>query len=795
VFDAYASRIYDFMKSNRRPALFILLFLIIVSLAGLFFVNYDNSMDTILPRDEVVTRSMDFFRTSDMAGKVVLAFSLNSPDRDIRELLREIDRVASSLDPELFPEVISGISEAQLSSDMDSMFQNLPGMVTESDLTWIAGRLDRESVSRQLRAAYVQLLKPEGIFMNSMLRADPLGIRSLVLKKLNAVSASMGYSVDIKDGHFVSKAGRHGMIIAKSSVPVMDSAGAKRLMASLNESLKTLPAYITVDVISGHIHTLSNEKLIKRDINVVSIIAATAFLVLFGYIIRDINALFIFAVPLIAILFAINLSFLMLGSLSYWVIGLGATVAGITIDYGTHVYFAASGRSEPDLSVKNLIKPIIYGSLTTIAVFIALFFSDIKGYNQMALFSIICVILSTALSVFVLPHILSNGGADQGFARRLSARVEKWNFSSKSAVLVWLVLTIVFAVFALNVQFENDIKQMDGTEESFLQAEERFHAIWGGKKTPAVFVAQAGDYEQALALNERVYTEAVQAIGQKDFVSLASLWPSDRTRKENAERWQRFWNADRKQKLSRLLAEEGSRYGFSKAAFEPFFDGLEKGVADGKGPGFGLSDRFIQKTKDGWQVLSFFPDTMEFVDALSDVSMRHPGTYIVSGTVLSKTMARVVAADLKLMSLVAAGGVALLLYFCFFNIRETLIALVPPLTGIVWLLGLMAIFGLTINLANMMAGVLAIGLTSDYGIFMTFQGREGKRKAGTVMAIALCTATTMIGAGVLIFAKHPALSSVGTTMLIGVGSGFLSALSVVPKLCELAAGAGKKAAA
>ena len=53
------------------------------------------------------------------------------------------------------------------------------------------------------------------------------------------------------------------------------------------------------------------------------------------------------------------------------------------------------------------------------------------------------------------------------------------------------------------------------------------------------------------------------------------------------------------------------------------------------------------------------------------------------------------------------------------------------------------------------------------------------------MAIALCTVTTVIGAGVLVFAKHPALSSVGMTMVIAVVAGFFSSVMVVPKLYQL----------
>jgi predicted exporter len=354
-------------------------------------------------------------------------------------------------------------------------------------------------------------------------------------------------------------------------------------------------------------------------------------------------------------------------------------------------------------------------------------------------------------------------------------------------VVLWSVVTLVLSWYAAHVDFEKNIRKVDGTEQRVVDAEERFHNIWGGENMPAVLVATAPDLDRALEKNERLYREAVRAVGPENFTSLAPLWPAEKTRKENEERWRRFWSKERKQKLRTLLAEEGKAYGFSEQAFTPFFANLDAGRTSGGNAEFGFSERFVQQTAEGHQVLSFFPDREEHVNAVAEAVSRHPGTYIVSAGVLAKRISEVVSYDLKLMTAIAALLVLVLTYFAFGNLRETMIAMVPPVTSIVWLLGIMTLTGMAVNVANMIAGVLVIGLTSDFGIFMVFRGREDVR-AGTVLAITLCTVTTVMGAGVLIFARHPALFSVGSTMVIGVSTGFLSSLFVVPKLCELTPG-------
>ncbi len=838
MFDKYASRLYDFTERKKRPVLFILIFLIFVSLSALYFVEYESSMDNILPQNEVIGRSMEFFRNSNIAGKVIVSMELTSQEKDIKDLLKEVDLLAGSLDKNLFPEVTAGIPESEFAGDIDVMFKNLPEMISGEELSQIDSWINQERISQKLHDAYLQLLKPQGMLLSSMFRSDPLGMRMLVLEKLKSLSSSTGYNVEIKDGHFVSRDGRHAMLIAKSAVSVTDSAGSKKLLRSLKKNLQKLPDYISADIICGHAHTVSNEKLIKRDIVFISIIAAVAMLLLYGLVLRDVSAITIFMIPVVSILFSIVLSYLLLGKLSYWVIGLGSTVAGIATDYGTHVYFAAQGKSDPSPFVKHVIKPVSFGALATIAIFTAFFFSGIKGYNQLAVVSIISIILSTLISIFVLPHLMLKPDGKASFADRIAEKLERGNLSSGLSVLLWIFFTLALSYFAVHVEFERDIRNIDGTEKEIINAEERFHKTWGGEKTLAVLVVNSKDYEDALEINEKIYKEGVQAIGAEHFTSMASLWQSEKTRKENFERWKNFWTEERKQKLRKLLLQEGKKYNFSERAFDPFFASLKeysgndpfnntplppldrgethhplkkgiyppleesslrlaapKATRDVGGfsdePDFSLFERFIQKTDNGYRLVSFFPDTKEYVDSINEISRRYPGTYLVSASVLSSTLSEVVSADLKLMTWIAAISVIVMTYLCFFNIRETLIALVPPLTSIIWLFGLMALLGLSINAANMIAGVLVIGLNSDYGLFMTFRSRK-EMNTGTITAITLCTVTTLIGAGVLIFAKHPALSSVGITMVIGVGAGFFSSVFVVPKLAALFAGRTNK---
>ena len=84
-------------------------------------------------------------------------------------------------------------------------------------------------------------------------------------------------------------------------------------------------------------------------------------------------------------------------------------------------------------------------------------------------------------------------------------------------------------VSASRLSFENDITKFDGSEPQILQAEERFHRVWGGEDQPAVLVVPGGSMDEALVRNRLVYRDAVAVVGEEGFSSLSAIWLSLRS--------------------------------------------------------------------------------------------------------------------------------------------------------------------------------------------------------------------------------------------------------------------------
>lgn len=785
MFDRSFLLAYGAVKRRKKLALWSVIVISLLALLGVFFVSYESSIDLMFPNDPDIRRSIDFLRDSKLSDKVVVSLALVDPTKGKNDLFRAVDRLAEGLKPPFFTKVTAGIP-AQESGGELSILKYAPQILGEKDLQRIAGRLTTEGVSEQLRGIYLGAMKFESVFTNSLVRSDPIGVRQLIFEKLRALPASLGYDVSVEGGHFISRDGRHAMIIIETPVRMTQGKESAALIAALQEQIKGLPVFVTADIISGHVHAVSNEKVVKRDILIASTLVTVSFLVLFLLLFPDPRIAFVFLIPVIGIAVSINTVYFFLGSLSYLVIGIGTAIAGITVDHGLHMFIAVRRESTID-QIAGVSRLIVIDSLTTILGFSALFLSRVQGYHQLAFFAILCVSFSLLLSIFILPLLLFWKVPPIVRGRDWGERTVDALFSKRINVIVWSVLTVTMIVFSTGIQFESDVMRLDGSEPSVRETERRFYQTWGGESNQAVFVATGGTLEAALEVNDAIYRDATTAIGEKNITSLALLWPSEKTRKENLENWNRFWSEGREDSLRRALNEEAPKYGMRAEAFAPFFDDLHKNTVEAGSPDpllEKIQERFVLKHMDEYRVLSYFPDDQVFVDALMSVSGRYPDSYIVSRKAVSKKVSAFTFGEVKFLVPVALLINIVVTWFFFGNIREMLIALVPLFTGIIWLTGFMALLDIPLDVVSIIGIVIVSGVIVDYGIGVTYE-YQYNLKIGTIMAVSLSAVTTILGSGVLLFAKHPVMFSIGVGMTVSVLTGYLTSILVVPSLCDL----------
>jgi predicted RND superfamily exporter protein len=125
-----------------------------------------------------------------------------------------------------------------------------------------------------------------------------------------------------------------------------------------------------------------------------------------------------------------------------------------------------------------------------------------------------------------------------------------------------------------------------------------------------------------------------------------------------------------------------------------------------------------------------------------------------------------------------------------------LLAMVPLVVGAIWMVGLMHLFGMMLNVVNVIGIPLILGIGIDDGVHILHRFRlEGPGRlpvvfSSTGKAVVLTSITTMLAFGSLGFAAYRGLASLGITLFIGVGTALLATLCVLPPLLALIFGSG-----
>jgi len=145
----------------------------------------------------------------------------------------------------------------------------------------------------------------------------------------------------------------------------------------------------------------------------------------------------------------------------------------------------------------------------------------------------------------------------------------------------------------------------------------------------------------------------------------------------------------------------------------------------------------------------------------------------------------------KFAVLLGIISIFIFLFIDFRSIKDTLLAMIPLVIGVLWMIGFIWAFGLSFNMMNFMALPLIIGIGIDDGVHILHRyNLEGRMSLEQVMrftgrAILLTSLTTSIGFGSMALGTHRGMASMGLVLVIGVLSCFVTSAFVLTSLISL----------
>jgi predicted exporter len=149
-----------------------------------------------------------------------------------------------------------------------------------------------------------------------------------------------------------------------------------------------------------------------------------------------------------------------------------------------------------------------------------------------------------------------------------------------------------------------------------------------------------------------------------------------------------------------------------------------------------------------------------------------PPAAVAGGFVVSANILETLEREALPTTAAAFGAVALVVLVLFRGRRETLWTLAALLGGTSLLAGAVVAFDIRINFLSFIAFPITFGIGVEYALNILYRHRQDPNElaalvSGTGRAVALCSATTIIGYGSLLLARNQALFSFGLLAVLG----------------------------
>lgn len=792
---------------NKHRILFWCVFALAVAVPAWFAakIRLEEDITSIIPKDEKTRALTELFQQSRLLEKLIITVS--HQDRSITEpdsLVAYADELAAALQQKL-PAHVAAIS-AKVDEDasmelLQTIIDHLPVFLEEQDYSKIDSLISEKGVKATLEKNFRTLTAPSGLALKQFIARDPAGIAGIALKKLQLLQYDQQFT--LYDGHIITQDQQQLVIFVSPAFPKNNTAANGKLIDGLDhiiDSLSTLHRGVQASYYGGTAVAVGNARQLRQDTLLTQGITVLLLILFIAIYFRRLLAPLLMLVPAVfGALLALACISLIKGSISVIALGTGSIILGIAVNYSLHLL--NHHRHHPDMEavLRDLSHPMTIGSITTIGGFLCMQWVESALLRDLALFGAFSLIGAAFCSLVFLPQLISAKPSDnaphEGWIDRLAAYRPD---SNGKLVGLILLLTIVLAFFARRVSFEPDMNRMNYLPERLRKAEQEVNAL-NAFALQSVYVLSAGrDLQSALRQNEAAAAtlDSLQGKGIiRKYSGVSTVLISDSLQAHRIARWNQYWSKTKIDTLISRLQTTGQGIGFKPAAFQPVQVMLTTAytpVADTTLQSLtaSLTDNYIIRSDTAVKLLTLVKTTTDRKAALYAAFSGRSAQTALDMQYVTSRLVDMVRTDFNSISWMAASIVFIVLLISFGRIELTLISFVPMLITWIWILGIMALLGISFNIVNIIISALIFGLGDDYSLF-TIDGllqeyKTGKKNLDSFKSsIFLSAITTVVGLGVLIFAKHPSLRSIAFIAITGILCVVLISQVMIPFLFRL----------
>ena len=782
--------LYSFF--NRHLKIFwsgvIILCILIAFLASK--ISFEEDITRFFPVSKENSDAVkEAFASNKLKDRIVLMVSGNENHEDLTAFADSfVSQANAKLSADYIEHILYRVDESEFLDLFESLYSNLPLYFDDADYQKMDSLVQDSAIAKSIQKNYRSLLTPSGMVTARFIEKDPLGFSPILLNKLKQLQLDNNY--EIENGYIFSKNKKTLLVFIAPAFDPGDTKKNEIFISTLNGIIRansTAESDVHATLFGGAVVSLENAHRMKTDSIIASALSTALILVLlFLFFRRKRVILFIFLPVIFGAAFSLALLFLIKSSVSIIAVGAGSVVLGLAINYSMHFFVHLKHVRDVQRTIRDLAGPMTVGGITTIGAFLGLLFIKSELLRDFGLFAAFSLVGAALFTLVVLPHTVSFFKADEldkeSRFEKTVERIVSFRFKRKLPLALGvLIITCILGWFAFDVKFEDDLMSMNYMSPELKASEEKLDEINNAHLKSVFCISYGKTVEEAAAANAAVNNK-VQALRKHGVIagssSVADFLVPDSLQRIRIKRWNEFWSAGKKEHVRVAIQQAAALNGFAEDAFNPFYEILDKNfqpvdLLNSEIFNHSLLSEFVSVKNNVITILTGIKVAESRREALFSGLGNMQNVIVFDKLFIATQLVNFLKSDFNTVLYISSILVFVFLLLSFGRIEPAVFSFLPMLISWLWILGIMAIFGIEFNIVNIIISTFIFGLGDDYSIFnsegMLQEYASGRKMLSSFKtSILLSALTCLIGVGTLVVAQHPALRSISLITIIGM---------------------------
>lgn len=801
--------IYNFFRERKLLlyATLVLSFILFLFLGSK--VEYEEDIAKLLPSSKGGSEKL-VFNNLKVKDKIFVLFVPESDSVSRADLAAFGDAFVDSLrsmdsSGGIFSDVLNKVDDEMIMQGMKVLFNNAPIFLDSLDYKVLDSLVSPSHISSQMEENMMLLQSPAGLAFGDLISNDPLAFRNIFKEKLSNLGGGEGSDFVILDNHFFAADSSFAIAFISPNFQLFNSKDGEKLVSMIeacSDSFSRQQPSISVYYHGGPAQGVHNARQIKSDLVLTLSISISLICLIFLFCFKNKSTLLYILLPVLyGSLFSLSVIYLTVGKMSLLAIAIGAIVLGVALSYCLHIVTHHKYVGDPIRLLNDQTKPLCLGCLTTVGAFSALLFTQSELLHDFGIFASLALIGTTLFCLIFLPHFFrekDNRRSDNAF--KLIEQINMYPYERSKVLVCAIALLCVVCFFLKNrVEFDSNLRNIGYNNPRVLASVGMMDRQHAAGYCTTYYATTSRSLDSALVLNTKLHhvLDSLTADGLvSSYSKSSSLFIPEEQQKKRIEMWNAFWTDEKKKSIKSIVSSSASKFGLTLDYFAPFLSNLDKTYTpislyeSGVLPKSVLCN-IIEKTDGSYLVFTPVFTKNENVAEVSKILSAEDDSFVVIDPFYyTKSLVSIIMEDFSLTLSISSLFVLVVLLLSYRNIMLVLIAFSPMMLSWNVVLGLMGIFGLKFNLINTVISTFIFGIGVDYSIFIMDGLLASLRSDSRLLsfhktAIFFSALVLIIGVASLLFAAHPAVSSVGLSTMIGMTTVVVISYTIEPFLFNL----------